>query len=225
MKPKIMDEMTTSDREDLIMKAIIKSLNDLGGIAERKDIKRDIYDNSKLIPEDYIDYTRQSKKTGTKYKPFNYQFNFAIKYLMLADFVRYPKKGEVELTEKGRKVELDTFDPLTEVRVLSEPAMKEESKKRKAKKKITETAEVEPEEDVLDPEGIEEVWRDQLNEALKKMSPDKFEMFARGLMKRMGIELDKEIGIQTTADGSLDGLGYITTDDFRTTRVALQAKR
>lgn len=217
--------MTTSDREDLIMKAVIKSLNDLGGIAERKDIKRDIYDNSKLIPEDYIDFTRQSKKTGAKYKPFNYQFNFAIKYLMLADFVRYPKKGEVELTEKGRKVDLDTFDPLTEVRVLSEPAMKKESEKRKAKKAIAETTEIEPEEEVLDSEGIEEVWRAQLNEALKKMSPDKFEMFARGLMKRMGIELDKEIGIQTTADGGLDGFGYITADDFRTTRVALQAKR
>lgn len=225
MKPKIMDEMTTSDREDLIMKAVIKTLNDLGGIAARKDIKRDIYDNSKIIPEDYIDYTRESKKTGTKYKPFNYQFNFAIKYLMLADFVRYPKKGEVELTEKGRKVDLDTFDPLTEVRVLSEPAMKEESEKRKTKKQITETVEIEPEEEVLDSEGIEEVWRAQLNEALKKMTPDKFEMFARGLMKRMGIELDKEIGIQTTADGGLDGFGYITADDFRTTRVALQAKR
>ena len=217
--------MITSDREDLIMKAVIKSLNDLGGIAERKDIKRDIYDNSKLIPEDYIDFTRQSKKTGAKYKPFNYQFNFAIKYLMLADFVRYPKKGEVELTEKGRKVDLDTFDPLTEVRVLSEPAMKKESEKRKAKKAIAETTEIEPEGEVLDSEGIEEVWRAQLNEALKKMSPDKFEMFARGLMKRMGIELDKEIGIQTTADGGLDGFGYITADDFRTTRVALQAKR
>ena len=217
--------MTTSDREDLIMKAVIKSLNDLGGIAERKDIKRDIYDNSKLIPEDYIDFTRQSKKTGAKYKPFNYQFNFAIKHLMLADFVRYPKKGEVELTEKGRKVDLDTFDPLTEVRVLSEPAMKKESEKRKAKKAIAETTEIEPEEEVLDSEGIEEVWRAQLNEALKKMSPDKFEMFARGLMKRMGIELDKSIGIQATADGGLDGFGYITADDFRTTRVALQAKR
>lgn len=144
---------------------------------------------------------------------------------MLAGFVRYPKKGEVELTEKGRKIELDTFDPLTEVRVLSEPAMKEESEKRKAKKEITETTEIEPEEEMLDSEGIEEVWRAQLNEALKKMSPDKFEMFARGLMKRMGIELDKEIGIQTTADGGLDGFGYITADDFRTTRVALQAKR
>lgn len=225
MRPKIMDEMTTSDREDSIMKAVIKSLNDLGGIAERKDIKRDIYDNSKLIPEDYIDFTRQSKKTGAKYKPFNYQFNFAIKHLMLAEFVKYPNRGEVELTEKGRKVNLETFNPLKEVRVISEPAMKEESEKRKTKKQITETVEIEPEEEVINSEGIEEVWRAQLNEVLKKMSPDKFEMFARGLMNRMGIELDKSIGIQATADGGLDGFGYITADDFRTTRVALQAKR
>ncbi|QIK52646.1 Mrr restriction system protein [Jeotgalibaca porci] len=220
-----MDEYTNNERENLIMKAVIKSLTDLGGIEKRKEVKRNIYDNSTLIPEDYIDYTRKSKQTGNEYKPFDYQFNFAIKHLMLADFVRYPKRGEVELTEKGRKVDLDTFDPVNEVRVLSEPAMKEESEKRKAKKEITETTEIEPEEEMLDSEGIEEVWRAQLNEALKKMSPDKFEMFARGLMKRMGIELDKEIGIQTTADGGLDGFGYITADDFRTTRVALQAKR
>lgn len=220
-----MDEYTNNERENLIMKAVIKSLTDLGGIEKRKEVKRNIYDNSTLIPEDYIDYTRKSKQTGNEYKPFDYQFNFAIKHLMLADFVRYPKRGEVELTEKGRKVNLETFDPLKEVRVLSEPAMKEESEKRKAKKEINKTTELEPEEEILDSEGIEEVWRVQLNEALKKMSPDKFEMFARGLMKRMGIELDKEIGIQTTADGGLDGFGYITADDFRTTRVALQAKR
>lgn len=68
------------------------------------------------------------------------------------------------MTEKGRKVNLENFDPLTEVRIISEPAMEEESQKRKAKKQITETAEVEPEEGVLDSEGIEDVWRTQLNE-------------------------------------------------------------
>jgi len=224
MKPKIMNELTTSDREDLIMKAVIKSLTDLGGIAKRKEVKRDIYDNSTIIPEDYIDYTRQSKQTGNEYKPFDYQFNFAIKHLLLADFVRYPERGEVELTEKGRKVNLENFDPPAEVRIISEPAMEEESQRRKSKKNIAEITEPEIEEEV-DSEGLEEVWREQLKEALKNMSPHKFEMFARGLMNRMGIELDKSIGIQTTADGGLDGFGYITADDFRTTRVALQAKR
>ena len=224
MKPKIMDEYTNNERENLIMKAVIKSLTDLGGVEKRKEVKRNIYDNSTLIPEDYIDYTRKSKQTGNEYKPFDYQFNFAIKHLLLADFVRYPKRGEVELTEKGRKVNLETFDPLTEVRVISEPAMEEESQKRIAKQKITEPTEIEVEE-VDDSEDIEEIWRDQLKEALKDMTPHKFEIFARGLMNRMGIELDKSIGIQATADGGLDGFGYITADDFRTTRVALQAKR
>lgn len=53
------------------------------------------------------------------------------------------------------------------------------------------------------------------------MPPYKFEMFARGLMNRMGIDLDKTTGIQPVADGGVDGFGFITSDDFRTTRVAL----
>lgn len=222
MKPKIMEEYTTIEREDLIMKAVLKSLMDLGGIGKRKEVKRYIYDNSTIIPEGYIDFTRKSKQTGNEYKPFNYQFNFAIKHLLLAGYVRYPKRGEVELTEKGRKVDLETFDPVLDVRAISDPAMEEESQKRKVRKVVTDK---EVEEEVAEVEGAEEVWREQLKAALKAMSPEKFEIFARGLINRMGIELDKTIGIQSTADGGLDGFGYITADDFRTTRVALQAKR
>ena len=94
--------------------------------------------------------------------------------------------------------------------------------KKKSKQKIVE---LENEEELSELENIEEVWREQLAEALKDMSPQKFEIFARGLMNKMGIELDKTIGIQASTDGGLDGFGYITADDFRTTRVALQAKR
>lgn len=222
MKPKIMDDLITTDRENLIMKAVIKSLLDLGGVANRKEIKRDIYDNSTLIPEDYIDFTRTSKQTGAEYKPFNYQFNFAIKHLLLADYVRYPRRGEVELTEKGRKVDLETFDPVHDVRIVSQPAMDKESEKTKVKKTVSEVKE---ENEIVDADGVEEVWREQLKAALKAMSPAKFEMFARGLINKMGIDLDKTIGMQNSADGGLDGFGYITADDFRTTRVALQAKR
>lgn len=90
------------------------------------------------------------------------------------------------------------------------------------KKEITE---IEVEDEVTDSDGLEDVWRGQLKEAFKKMSPEKFEMFARGLINKMGVELDKSIGMQSSADGGLDGFGYIKADDFRTTRVALQAKR
>ena len=36
---------------------------------------------------------------------------------------------------------------------------------------------------------------------------------------------DDNIGVKYVGDGGLDGFGHITSDDFRTTRVALQAKR
>ena len=71
-----------------------------------------------------------------------------------------------------------------------------------------------------------ENWRVELTRDLKSMSPQKFETFARGLVKEMGVKLDEKIGVSYTNDGGLDGFGYITsTDDFRTNRVAIQAKR
>lgn len=57
------------------------------------------------------------------------------------------------------------------------------------------------------------------------MNPKKFELFCRGLLKRMGIDVDDNIGTPYVADGGLDGFGYVRSDDYRTTRVALQAKR
>lgn len=41
----------------------------------------------------------------------------------------------------------------------------------------------------------------------------------------MNVDIDETIGTKLTGDGGLDGYGYITTDDFRTARVAIQAKR
>ena len=69
-------------------------------------------------------------------------------------------------------------------------------------------------------------WRVKLREALAKLSPNKFEVFARALVAKMGVDLDERIGVSVVADGGLDGFGYFkSADDFRTTRVAIQAKR
>lgn len=55
-------------------------------------------------------------------------------------------------------------------------------------------------------------------------SPEKFEKFARILVNEMGVDIDDKIGISVTNDGGLDGFWYITSDEFRTARVAIQAK-
>lgn len=222
-----MQNYTVTELENRLMKAIIKSLIELGGIASRKEIKRDIYDNSTLIAEDYMDYTRISENSGRTYKPFDYQFNFAMKHLLLAGYVKYIKRTQVEMTEKARQVDVNHFDPQQAVRPISEPLFAEQAKKKQMSEDglIQNKSNIHEEDNITEEEDISDSWRNTLKESLKKMPPYKFEMFARGLMNRMGIDLDKTTGIQPVADGGVDGFGFITSDDFRTTRVALQAKR
>ena len=52
-----------------------------------------------------------------------------------------------------------------------------------------------------------------------------FEEFCRQLIKKMGVNIDEKIGVNVSGDGGIDGYGYLVNDDFRTTRVAIQAKR
>lgn len=68
-------------------------------------------------------------------------------------------------------------------------------------------------------------WRNELNTALLNFTPARFESFSRSLINNMGVKLDGDTGIKLSRDGGLDGYGYLTTDDFRTARVAVQAKR
>lgn len=64
----------------------------------------------------------------------------------------------------------------------------------------------------------------KLQEAIKNMSPAKFEQFSRLLLTKMGITFTNK-GISISNDGGIDGYGYHMGDDFRTTRVVIQCKR
>ena len=125
----------------------------------------------------------------------------------------------LELTEKGRNVDVAAFDGARDVRPVVEKMLAQEKQN-----KVTSSDKINT-DDHEDPDELEEPWRQQLLDALTKMNPQKFELFCRGLLTKMGINTDDELGVQYVADGGIDGFGYITADDFRTTRVALQAKR
>ena len=195
--------------ESLIMKEALKAMRTLGGRVTRKEIKREIRDHSEEIAEERVDATKRSKKTGAEYHPFDFRFNFAIKHLITAEYIRTEDNQILELSEKGRMVELQEFDPERDVWPI-------------VVQKDQERAVSQSEEKIL---PGDDPWRQALLESLTKMSPQKFELFSRGLLVHMGIDFDERIGIQYSGDGGLDGFGYITADDFRTTRVALQAKR
>ncbi|KRM20377.1 restriction endonuclease [Ligilactobacillus hayakitensis DSM 18933 = JCM 14209] len=192
--------------ENLIMSEALKAMQILGGQVTRKEVRREIRDHSEVISEEMVDEIVKSKKTGEPYHPFEYRFNFAVKYLITTGFITTEDNRNLELSEKGRMVKLEEFDPMRDVRAVLDKN----------------TADDDSEEDA---ETEEEPWRSELLAALAKMSPQKFEMFSRGLLSNMGVDLDDNIGVRYIGDGGLDGFGYITSDDFRTTRVALQAKR
>lgn len=122
------------------------------------------------------------------------------------------------MSKKGRNVDINKFDANKDVRSISEAKFPH----HKAKNELV----IEKIEDDQDGTNeIEEPWRQQLLDALMKMNPKKFELFCRGLLTKMGIAVDDEKGVQYVADGGIDGFGYVRSDDYRTTRVALQAKR
>ena len=204
--------------ENLAMNEILKSMHRLGGQVTRKEIRQDIHDNSNAISEDEVDKIKVSKKTGNKYSPFAWTLNYAVKYLIMTGYLIQDGRL-LELSEKGRNVDLSSFDGALDVRPVVEKMI---SKQKQNKASVPEKTNI---EDSDDSDEIEAPWRQQLLDALMKMNPKKFELFCRGLLTKMGIDVDDEKGVQYVADGGIDGFGYVRSDDYRTTRVALQAKR
>ena len=206
-------KMTNSQKEDIISKEIIIALRKKGGSDTKRAIIEYFRKNSEVITEEYIDFRRISKKSNREYSPFEFFVNFSLSYLEKAGFLKKDDKVYT-LTSKGRETNLESLD----FSVL----YKEINKEIKRKKEVADIEEVIT---VDEKEIVEDQWRDELIRKLKKFSPEKFEMFARKLVSKMNVEMDEKIGIQVSNDGGLDGFGYITSDDFRTARVAIQAKR
>lgn len=204
--------------ENLTMNEILKSMHRLGGQVTRKEIRQDIHDNSNAISEDEVDKIKVSKRTGNEYSPFEWTLNYAVKYLIMTGYLTQDGRL-LELSEKGRNIDLSSFDGARDVRPVVEKMLAEQKQNKVAISKKENT------DDSDDSEETEEPWRQQLLDALMKMNAKKFELFCRGLLTKMGIVVDDELGVQYVADGGLDGFGYVRSDDYRTTRVALQAKR
>ena len=202
--------------ENLTMKEILKAMHRMGGQVTRKDIRQEIRDNSDAISEKTVDEVKISKKSGEQYQPFAYTSNFAVKYLIATGYIHTDDNHVLELSEKGRNVDLANFNAARDVR----PFINKVSGNTKVQKNVVTEVEDETAED-----SVEDSWRNQLLDALQNMNPKKFELFCRGLLKRMGIDVDDNIGTPYVADGGLDGFGYVRSDDYRTPRVALQAKR
>ncbi|MBB1062290.1 restriction endonuclease [Limosilactobacillus fastidiosus] len=213
---KTFNKLNRREQEAYLMLPIIKGLKKLGGQASTKELKNIVVANDSYIPENVLVTIRKSRK-GNEYLPFNFPFNFAVANLVMAKLLDRPHSGEVLLTEKGRTFD-GTQQELNEmVYNITLPMWKTKSKV----KNIHENDKVESD----DIELADEPWRTKLLKALSNLSPAKFELFCRALVRKMSVDIDENIGVKLSGDGGIDGYGYMTTNDFRTTRVAIQAKK
>ena len=218
----ILKELSADGKVAYLVPPILKVLQAAGGQLERSEIKERISDMDDQIAE-YAELEKTSKKTGNTYKEFNFKFNFAIKDLSFMGLLTYTDTSPITLTEKGLYLDVDSLDVLKDVVEASKVHWEELSKNNKKNAKAVDVAD--SEEETQAEEKIKDDFKENLLAAIAKMSPKKFEAFARALLNKMGVDFTEK-GVQISNDGGIDGYGYHTdANDFRTTRVVIQCKR
>lgn len=212
-----------------IMIETLKIMQSSDSQLTRKQVQHRI-EQSNAIFDQNIDKTKISKN-GNKYNPFRIRCNISIKHLIIAGYIyTYNKNHYLKLSEKGIHTDLTKFDPIKDVYPLTDNYWNNHKKHQNNQKNLIINKSNKNNSDYNSNNETKtnkiENWRSQLLDALKQMPSQKFESFSRGLIQKMGIELDKSIGTSYVADGGIDGFGYITVNGFlRTTRVAIQVKR
>lgn len=203
------------------------ALRELGGSASRKAIRKTIADNQyDGLTYDQVYYTKQGK-TGT-YSPFMFDFNFGIRNLYSVGYIEKPQRGkDIVLTSIGENNDLANY-PTKEQEAMMDAYWEKKNKERAERNKVKNS--IEENEDATtgaeDQEDTDDLsWKNQLIKQLMKFNPGKFESFSRLLISKMGVVIDKERGIVRSGDHGIDGFGYFTSDEFRTSRVAIQCKR
>lgn len=213
------DNLNSEMQVSYLIRPILETLKEAGGQLERSEIRDRISEKDEYIAE-FEQKIYISKKKGTKYKKFDFKFNFALKELSYVGLISYVSHNPViSLTQKGLEIDLENFNVKTEVREKAKAYWDEKSAQNKKKKSDYKEADTLTENEVLDDFKI------KLQSSIANMSPAKFEQFSRALLTKMGVEFTNE-GVQISNDGGIDGFGYHKDyNDFRTTRVVIQCKR
>lgn len=226
-------KMRSVDREAYIMPIIIKSLQEMGGSAMANELRKYLYTiEPNLEP---VITKMKSGKSGRPFRPFEFDFRFALKSLLYADYVDYKRMAPIELTDKGIDCDVESLNPVVDVYPLSEPKWKEKAEaKAKQKEDATKSEQKDnsndndDETDLDDPSAdLAEEFKTKLLDAIAQISPKKFEALCRKLLNCMGVMsiVDDKLGIAYSGDGGIDGYGYHMAPDYRTSSVAIQAKR
>ena len=213
------------ENENLLMPLIVRILQDNGGELTKQELEGQIADETDEWSRYVSHFNKSSKPDRKDWRPFDFTVNYSLRHLKLAGYVEFKRMAPIKLTAKGMKADADALTA-EEIRAVSEPIWTEEAKQKRAAKNDNGAQEDSKEEPMGEGQDLlDSKWRSELKQRLMEMNPYKFEIFCRGLLKKMGISIDNEKGIQKSNDGGIDGYGYSLSANYRTERVALQCKR
>lgn len=200
---------------------ILKVLKSHDSIQSRKLAEYVVQKYYAELPKDI-----KEKKTSSGTNILIDRIQWGKSYLKMAKFVRYPKRGFVEITEKGQHVLANGALTLKElqndidfVNYRNSVQLKTESKDSFSSEEINEASP----QDLIDSgfSSIEAEVKGEILEKLKEIDPYYFEKVVLILLKKMGygdfIETSK------SSDGGIDGI--INEDKLGLEKIYTQAKR
>ena len=213
MDLKTFNNSNTTEKYEAINRATVRALQDLGGKASRDEIIERIRNYDPIISQEIVDHKKKAKKTGNYYSEFRIKFGFNLSTRLRNRTIIEAEPKVYQLSDELLKLDPDSPN-------FEEDILKLE---RENQKSTLRDAEAEQEDEDMQ-DSVPE-WRKELKERLFKLDPYKFETLCKKLLSNMNVDIDDKIGMSYTNDGGVDGFGYLETDELRTERIAIQAKR
>ena len=200
-----MSEIFKYKYDDLVNPAL-KALKNLGGSGSVREIEEQVSEILQLSEEEANDIHREST---TK---LSYRLAWARNYLKRYGLLENSSKGVWALTEKGKAISV------VDKNQVKRAVVKLDKEERQAKEQpspinLESTSE----------ELMEFSWQEELIDAVKKISPEKFERLCQRLLRELGF-LNVEV-TQRSNDGGIDGQGLIRLGGVLSFHVVFQAKR
>jgi len=187
---------------------VLQTLKDMGGTGNASEVVDAVLARLK-IPE-----AEQEVVNKNGLSRVENQIQWAKFYMSRAGYVDSPSRGVWTLTQKGKELDLATFDYSAAIRsVRSEVAAM-----RKAR----------PEPEVLEDDSGEEVldelgYRLELLRTLKAIPPSAFERFCQRLLREGGFQQVNVTG--RSGDGGIDGNCILAVNPLVSFYVVFQCKR
>ena len=129
-------DLPQDEQRRLIYPEIIRVVRLLGGRATRAQIREELKNSSRVIDVETITAEKDSpNRPGETFRPFDFPFYMSIKDLVFTGYLSDEDRHTVALTDKGREVDMNSWDLMKEV---FKPARAEWNRRAKRNKQLRE---------------------------------------------------------------------------------------